>query len=72
MIKRCHLLHGKQVAAAEELQQALMAPHFILIVPVFLYMLYLTRSNQPLVLFPVPQENILYTWWLYCPIRGGL
>jgi len=73
MIKRCHLLRGTQVAAAQRLQARSDGPsHFILTAAVFLYMLYLTRSNQQFVIFPFPQDNFLYTWCLYCPIRGGL
>jgi hypothetical protein len=35
----------------------------------FLCKLYLTIYNQPFVIFPVPQENCLYTWWLYCIVQ---
>jgi hypothetical protein len=37
-----------------------------------LYIFYLTRCNQPFVTFPFPQENCLYAWWLYWPVRRGL
>jgi len=45
---------------------------FILTLVVFLYGLYLTRSNQPFVTFPFPQENCLYTRFLYCTVRRDL
>jgi hypothetical protein len=73
MIKRCNLLRGTQFAAAQDLLARSDGPsHVILTAAVLLYILYLPRCSQLFVIFPVPQENFLYTWCLYCSVRGGI
>ena len=52
MIKRCHLLHGSHVAAAQVLQSRSDGPsHFILTVAVFLSIYIVSDKMQPAVCY---------------------